>query len=149
MKVCLFEDWVAFTKKERIPKSNCLTPAGTERRNVTGSLTGLQRVLWSLICRSFIMPLISCSKPLTISSDRSMEAANLLPSLFQRVMRSISWARRLFFVSNFSQCLQLPRTCRVVMTSLVPHVSPVRYSLLQCCLKLSHLKSPHWNFRWS
>ena len=98
-----------------------------------------QRVVLCLIALSLNKLLSSHSSCSTIPSDLSMDAENLRPSFFQRLMRSISCLRRRSLVSSLSQILHFCWSCEVVMTSLEPHVSPVRYSRLQCCLKWPHL----------
>ena len=98
-----------------------------------------QRVVLCLIALSFNKLLSSHSSCSMISSDLSIDAENLRPSFFQRLMRSISCLRRRSFVSSLSQIRHFCWSCEVVMTSLEPHVSPVRYSRLQCCLKWPHL----------
>ena len=98
-----------------------------------------QRVVLCLIALSFNKLPSSQSNCSTISSDLSIDAENLRPSFFQRLIRSISCLRRRCLVSSLSQILHFCWSCEVVMTSLEPHVSPVRYSRLQCCLKWPHL----------
>jgi ribosome-binding protein aMBF1 (putative translation factor) len=48
-------------------------------------------------------------------------------------------------VSILSQSLHFCELCSVCMMSFMPHVSPVRYSRLQCCRKCPHFQSPQAN----
>ena len=118
-------------------------------RNYTGSSlwrlsdrSSLYQIACSLLCRSFHRSLISLSSALIMSEDRSIEALNFPPSLFQRLMRSYSALRRRCLVSILSQSLHFCELGTVCMMSFMPQVSPVRYSLLQCCLKWPHFQSP-------
>ena len=104
---------------------------------------------WSRLWRSLPRSNISRSKTLIISYDRSIEALNLLPSRCQRLIRSTSALRRRCFVSILSQSLHFWLTGTVCMMSFIPQVSPVRYSLLQCCRKCPHFQSPQANRCWS
>lgn len=107
------------------------------------------QIAWSLLWRSLPKSNISRSRTLIISVDRSIDALNLLPSRFQRLILSNSALRRRCFVSILSQSLHFWVTGTVCMMSFIPHVSPVRYSLLQCCRKCPHFQSPQANRCWS
>lgn len=107
------------------------------------------QIAWSLLWRSLPKSKISRSRTLIISVERSIEALNLLPSRFQRLILSNSALRRRCFVSILSQSLHFWVTGTVCMMSFIPHVSPVRYSLLQCCRKCPHFQSPQANRCWS
>ncbi|KAM0803663.1 hypothetical protein BDR22DRAFT_839541 [Usnea florida] len=117
-------------------KSICLCLRLVSGQPLHGNSQRVVLCLMALSLNKFLSSHSSCS---TISSDLSMDAENLRPSFFQRLMRSISCLRRRSLVSSLSQILHFCWSCEVVMTSLEPHVSPVRYSRLQCCLKWPHL----------
>ena len=84
-----------------------------------------------------------------MSTDFSIEAANLRGSRCHLPMRSTSAWRRRILVSIFSQSLHFVPVATVCMMSFMPHVSPIRYSLAQCCRKWPHFQSPQAHRCWS
>src|SRR6185295_3668117 len=103
----------------------------------------------NLRLRSHRRSLSSLSRPRINSTDLPIDAWNLLPSRCHLLMRSTSAARRRYLVSIFSQSLHFCPTGTVCMTSFMPHVSPILYSLAQCCRKWPHFQSPQTNRCWS
>jgi hypothetical protein len=71
---------------------------------------------------------ISFSSSMTSFCDRSMDATRVLPSRFHRFKRSNSALRRRYLVSIFSHKRHSVVSNSVMLTSLMPQVSPVRYS---------------------
>lgn len=81
-----------------------------------------------LSSRSFWSFKISWSNNRIMSCDFSIEATSVLPSRFHRCTRSYSALRRRNLISIFSQTRHSVFTFSVLLTSFMPHVSPVRYS---------------------
>lgn len=110
-------------QKKREKNSKCQRNTGF----TNPSQSYLRRVLLRS-SRSRCRERISFSKSIMSLLDRSIEATSVAPSRFHRSKRSTSALRRRYLVSIFSQRRQLVFSFSVVLTSLIPHVSPVRYS---------------------
>ena len=107
-------------------------PSKTKRSGPSLEYTKVGLRLRVRICLSFSRAEISRSKNLMVSLERSMEAANLGPSVAQRETRSCSALKRRFLVSILSHVRHLCFNLIVFSAVFVPHVSPIRYSRVQC-----------------